>query len=395
MLWVIAIGAGLLPLRLLKLGQVPEMRRVVLLLTAMLAALVMTSGAAIAVNKVCPSGTTLSNPCKGTPKTKTSSGDDTLIGTAGPDYILALSGNDKISAGAGADYTNGGAGNDTYSYRDGMGTDTVADASGIDTLNFSAMTSGVLASLYPGDGAFPANWVNDNSFARLVTLSSDPGNVIEKVVGSANGDDFIQTGRAANILQPGPGPGGATLIDIGGCNSSNQGNPPDCGNPPNPSVPASNDTYSGFSTNGYGTVYISDLGGTADKLVLPFASTDAYFEASDSDGNGSPDSLLIMSTSTDSVLIFGQLAPYLGRAGHIETIQLTDGNFSIGSASATASVSTAASSSDSGTSQVGALNAASTFGASKRDELAEAAKKILSNAKVPPTGPGFTMPSKD
>jgi Ca2+-binding RTX toxin-like protein len=330
-------------------------RRVVLLLAVLIAGLVMASGVAFAVNKVCPSGTTPSDPCRGTARTNTSSGNDTLIGTAGPDHILALSGNDRISAGAGNDTTNGGAGNDIFSYRDGMGTDTVVDASGIDTLNFSAMSSGIRASLHPGDGFFPANMVNDNSFARLVNVSSSPGNVIEKVVGSASGDDFIQTGRAANILQPGPGRGGATLIDIGGCNSSNQNFPPDCSTPP---VPVSNDTYSGFMAGGYGTVRISDLGGTADKLILPFATTDTYFEASDEDGNGSRDSLLIMSTSTDFVFIFGQLAPYSGRAGHIETIQFTDGPFSIG------------------TSHVDALNVVSTLSASKKDELAKAAKKI-------------------
>ncbi|HET7271221.1 MAG TPA: hypothetical protein VFI90_09040 [Rubrobacter sp.] len=353
-----------------------------LLLTTMLAALVMASGVALAVNKVCPSGTTSSNPCEGTAKTQTSSGNDTLIGTSGSDYIRALSGNDKISAGAGNDFTNGGTGNDIYSYRDGMGTDTVNDASGVDTLNFSSMSSGIRASLYPGDGFFPANVVNDSSFTPLVNFPSTPGNVIEKVVGSASGDDFIQTGRAANILQPGLGPGGATLIDIGGCDISNKDHyPPDCGPPPY-DVPASNDTYSGFPAGGYGTVRISDLGGTADRLILPFASTDAYFEASDSDGNGSPDSLLIMSTSTDSVLIFGQLKPYLGRAGHLETIQFTDGNFSIGNASATTSASRVASSGESSTSQVDALNAASTFSASKKDLLAKAAKKILTKAPV-------------
>ena len=359
-------------------------RRVVLLLTTMVAALVMASGVAFAVNKVCPSGTTSSNPCKGTAKTTTSSGNDTLIGTPGPDYILALSGNDKISAGAGDDYTNGGEGNDTYSYAEGMGTDRVVDTSGFDTFNFSAMSSGIRASLYPDNSPSPANVVNDSSFAPLVKVSTNPGNVIEKVVGSARWADFIQTGGAVNILQPGPGPGGATLIDIGGCNSSNLATPPDCGNPP---VAVSNDTYSGFLASGYGVVRISDFGGTADKLILPFASTDAYFEASDSDGNGSFDSLQIMSTSTDYVFIFGQLVPYLGRAGHIETIQFTDGNFSIGRASATTSASSAASSSDSGTSQVGALNAASTLSASKRDELAKAAKKILSKAQAPLTSP--------
>ena len=377
MLRVIEIGAGLAS----QGWQVLKMRSVVLLLTTVVAALVMAGGAAFAVNKVCPSGTTPSNPCKGTAETKTSSGNDTLIGTPGPDHILALSGNDKISAGAGNDLTNGGAGNDIYSYRDGMGTDTVVDASGIDTLNFSAMSGGIRANLYPDDGFSPANTVRDTSFALLVDVSN-PDSVIEKVVGSASGDDFIQTGRATNILQPGPGSGGATLIDIGGCNSSNQSFPPECGAPPF-AVPVSNDTYSGFRAGGYGEVFISDLGGTADRLILPFASTDAYFEASDSDNSdnkGIPDSLLIMSTSTDSVFIFGQLVPYLGRAGHIESIQFTDGNFSIGSASAPGASNAASSS---GTSQIDALNADSTLSATKTEDLAKAAKKILSKAQNP------------
>ena len=168
-----------------------------------------------------------------------------------------------------------------------MGTDTVDDTSGIDTLNFSAMSNGINAALYPGSGFFPANVVYDSSFTPLVNVPSCAGNVIEKGVGSASGNDFIQTGRAANILHPGPGSGGATLIDIGGCDSSNEAFPPDCGGPPC-DVAVSNDTYSGFMAGDYGAVRISDLGGTADKLILPFASTDAYFEASDSDGNSSP-----------------------------------------------------------------------------------------------------------
>jgi hypothetical protein len=85
-----------------------------------------------------------------------------------------------------------------------------------------------------------------------------------------------------------------------------------------------------------------------------------------------------MSTHTDYVLINGQLKPWQGVPGHIETIQFTDGNFSIGSASATAAASTTSASS---TAEVDKLNAASTLSASKKDELAKAAKKI--NLKGP------------
>ncbi len=51
------------------------------------------SGVALAVNKVCPSGTTQANPCSGTKN------NDLLIGTNGPDYIKGLVGNDNISGG--------------------------------------------------------------------------------------------------------------------------------------------------------------------------------------------------------------------------------------------------------------------------------------------------------
>ena len=77
-------------------------RTLAMLVAAIAAALVLASGAALAVNKVCPSGTTLANPCSGT------TANDLLIGTSGFDYIKGLAGNDKISAGAGDDTTEGG-----------------------------------------------------------------------------------------------------------------------------------------------------------------------------------------------------------------------------------------------------------------------------------------------
>lgn len=349
----------------------------------MAATLLLASGVAFAVNKVCPSGTTFSNPCKGTAKTSRSTGNDTLIGTSGADYIFALSGNDKISAGAGNDYTDGSSGNDTYSYKDGWGTDTVVDASGVDTLNFSAVSSGITAWLDPDYSGNPRNDVSGPAGERI-DISRSPLSMIEKVVGSASGYDQIFTGEAVNTLQPGPGKGGANLTDFGGCNSTAGG----C----IPSIPVSNDTYSGFAASGYGGHIISDYGGTADKLILPFASTDAYFEAYDDDGDGSADGLLIMSTSTDSVYISGQLEPYFGRPGRIETIQFTDGVFSIGSASAT---SASAASSTSTTSQVESLNEAATISASEKDKRAKAAKKLLSESPSPPTSPEDIKASKE
>ena len=94
-----------------------------------------------------------------------------------------------------------------------------------------------------------------------------------------------------------------------------------------------------------------------------------------------------MSTSTDFVEIYDQLKAQKC----IETIQFTDGNLNICSASAS---SASTSSSASPTAQVDALNAASTLSASKKDELAKAAKKILSKAQARPTTPEDIKPPK-
>jgi Ca2+-binding RTX toxin-like protein len=83
--------------------QTMMVRRTLLLLGVMVATLIAASGVALAVNKVCSSGSTQANPCSGT------TGIDTLIGTSGVDYIKGLAGNDKISGGAGYDTTDGGA----------------------------------------------------------------------------------------------------------------------------------------------------------------------------------------------------------------------------------------------------------------------------------------------
>lgn len=151
-----------------------------------------------------------------------------------------------------------------------------------------------------------------------VNVSLDPRSVVEKVVGSASGFDLIFTGGAANILQPGPGTGtvqegNATFWDLGGYTDA-QG-----------SIPVSNDTYSGFLAIGFGIVNIRDYAGTADNLILPFASTDAYFTTFDTEGDGINDTLAIMRTSTDVVFIEGHLHPVNDGThvqGHLETIRL-------------------------------------------------------------------------
>lgn len=163
--------------------------------------------------------------------------------------------------------------------------------------------------------------------------------------------DSIFTGGATNTLRPGPGTGGAEFIDQGGCSSST------CSTP----IPASNDTYSGLAASGYGIVVIRDHGGTADRLALPFASTDAYFGAGD---NGAADLLSIETSSTDRVVIYGQLEPFGSQNpqdGHIEQIQFTDETLSIGGEGQAQSLGAT-----SAEAQVAALNEASNLDAAEK-----------------------------
>ena len=348
--------------------QTMTVKRTLLLLTAMVAALIAASGVALAVNKVCPS-VMQANSCTGT---KT---NDTLIGTSGPDDIKGLAGNDKISGGADNDTTNGGSGNDTYSYTDGWGTDTLTDGSGIDTLNFSAVATsgnGVFVQLSGDVGG--ANYVQGPNGEWVNLPSGTP--VIEKVKGSA-GLDTIRTGAAANTLQPGPGTGGAYFEDYGGCTSGWY-----CDH----DIPASSDTYSGFAASGYGYARIEDWGGMADKLILPFASTDVYFEAYNHDNDPADDDLIIMTSSTDKVWITGQLEPvHVGngqqRKGRIESIQFTDTTLAIGSETPQPQTLSGAKTTGNAEEQVQKLNEASNLDEAEKEKRSNAAKKTFNEYK--------------
>lgn len=245
------------------------MRRGALLL-CLLAALVVVGGEALAVARQCPSGTTQADPCKGTAKTRASTGTDILVGTGGPDHISALSGNDWINGAGGDDATDGGAGNDVYSYRSGFGTDTLRDPSGADTVNLSAVNApdGADIGLIPEWESFGYNRVFKSATEKANYAS---GTVIEKAVGTS-GNDEIYGGKESNTLKPGPGTvaNEDVLVDWGGCSSSQ------CLGPG--PLPASNDRYAGLDP---GTTNITDYGGGADTLDLGHLPSDeAHFEFS-------------------------------------------------------------------------------------------------------------------
>ena len=99
-------------------------RKATQLIVVMAAALLLASGVAIAANVSCKSGSTSTNPCKGTPD------PDTLIGTGGNDYIKSLGSNDVIDARAGDDKLYGDEGADAL-YGKG-GNDTIDGGPGND-----------------------------------------------------------------------------------------------------------------------------------------------------------------------------------------------------------------------------------------------------------------------
>ncbi len=98
---------------------------------------------------------------------------------------------------------------------------------------------------------------------------------------------------------------------------------------------------------------------------------------------------MIMSTSTDSVVIYGQLEPFYDRKGRIESINFTDGVFTIGTDTQAQSLS-GADTTGSAEARVAQLNEASTldtaekdkrFSEAEKDKRSKAAKKIIAEAE--------------
>lgn len=99
------------------------MRRIILSLTVIAVALLVSTSVALAATKNCP----YSGDCFGT------SSADTLYGTKGQNYIYGLAGKDTIYGYAGNDSLEGGDGNDVI--RGGKGDDYLFGEKGDDYLN--------------------------------------------------------------------------------------------------------------------------------------------------------------------------------------------------------------------------------------------------------------------
>jgi Ca2+-binding RTX toxin-like protein len=207
------------------------MKRTLLVLTAILAALMLSSGMALAATITCQAGV----DCLGTRKAddlKGTAGKDHIYGRRGGDILRGLgefdelhgqSGKDRLFGGPEVDFLIGGPGNDAlggggdddwYFFGDNWGKDTITD---------DATSANSILMRDIGTGT---PFVTDNLIIDLRT-SEEPevqnvsgtstidweGNAINEVDGGA-GDDEITGNELANMLFGGPGED--TLFGRGG-----------------------------------------------------------------------------------------------------------------------------------------------------------------------------------
>ena len=252
--------------------------------------MLLASGAALAITKQCPSGTTATNPCLGTAKTKTATGNDVLTGTAGVDYIKALSGNDTIT-GAGSDDTlNGGADNDTYRYKGNRwGNDTLIDSSGSDTLNFSEVSARMHIDLLNMEmvaydpfatGKELSSIGGSTSIENVVggqnddTIYGNPGNISVNRISGGGGNDTINDSGGDGILSGGPG--NDEIVDHGGTNE----------------LPATDEVYK--FARGFGVDTVRDYGGTDVADLRAYEPSElSFYGGMDYHNDGGVDTLIL------------------------------------------------------------------------------------------------------
>ena len=211
-------------------GHIGIGRQIVLLLAAILGAVLLSSGVALAATITCQAWV----DCFGTKRA------DTLNGTSGEDYIYGRGGADTLRGfgeedqlfgqggndslfggaehefmvgGAGDDALNGGGNLDSYYFEDGWGHDTITDEAVADSqiwfydhLNTGGWdTDDMIVDLRSGAGPE----AKDESGTNRINWE---GNVVDTVFGGA-GDDRITGNASADKLY---GKTGADIIYGGG-----------------------------------------------------------------------------------------------------------------------------------------------------------------------------------
>jgi Ca2+-binding RTX toxin-like protein len=228
--------------------------RAVLLLTAIAAVLMLSSGVALAITKTCEAN----SDCFGTSDPDTLKGTDDgndfiygrggadtikgfgeeaaldyLHGQGGPDKIFGGSGPDALVGGAGDDELSGGVDFDYYYFGSGWGDDFISDGAASSNLvafrggpnaNTPVVTEDLVVKLVSGDGPE----VKTEGGGSTVEWE---GNAINQVSGGS-GDDRITGNLVANFVNAGPG--ADTVFGGGGddyvrVNDGSSGDVVDCG----------------------------------------------------------------------------------------------------------------------------------------------------------------------
>ena len=156
------------------------------MLVAMGAALVLSSGAALAITKHCvKENGNATQSCVGTKDA------DTLRGTTMTDFMYGRGGNDTLVGYSGGDYLHGQGGRDTLlggknpdGLSGGRGNDTLDGGSHGDYYYFDTRGWGkdrIIDTVEPGSGEFDDNSVsfNGRSGGVIVNLASDSGPIPE------------------------------------------------------------------------------------------------------------------------------------------------------------------------------------------------------------------------
>jgi Ca2+-binding RTX toxin-like protein len=214
-------------------GTQKAMRRTALLFAAMLLALVVFSGVALAVTKSCEALV----ECFGTRKADTLNGSegrdfmfgkgrgDTLNGLADSDLLYGQGGADKLFGGPGLDSMTGGPANDalsggedadSYYFGDGWGKDSLADGATDGNMVFFVkgpeqdqqvpVTANLTIKLISGEGPEVKNASGTNTIEW-------EAHAIAHVL-SGTGDDHISGNASANTIASTAG--GADTISTGG-----------------------------------------------------------------------------------------------------------------------------------------------------------------------------------
>jgi hypothetical protein len=205
-----------------------------------------------------------------------------LGGTDGPDILIGTKRSDQINGKGDPDVLKGKGGNDTYIFENGWGQDTAlieTRRGGKDTLDFSAVDGGFVGVIIVREFDKFEVFSESNDLIGRDPEAGIP--YIETIIGGQGEGDAITTGGGPQTLNPGGG-GTDILQDLGGY---------DDGAGSEPAIPASNDSYMGFSSN-TGTDTIRDHGGTDVVDLRPTSSSSVTMARIDSDGeNGTEESL--------------------------------------------------------------------------------------------------------